>query len=658
MKIQLAYLPLAAMVLLASCKKEPEHQAVPERDDQVRLGVNLLADVPVKGIGPLDRWNPRQDVFVYGIAREGKKDASSPTNLDFAAPFFINNVRVDAVPLAGEDAEERHEVDVYRIAKEHYYYGEERRFEFFGYYVDDAVAPRDAEGYPVPVKTDDRIELPIVIDGSQDILAATTDKADDIAWSKKTNLLPTRLYSAYSARQGVIPNLVFNHQLSRFNIFVKRGDRYDATHDINLADSLTLTRIQVLSNTAATLVVANRETNDENCQTLGNGLDASTFTSEKWLYVRRGEDVHNLSIDDKIHPAQEWNDRSYVGTVMVLPGKSVYHFRLGLDQKGYTDYPRISPDGRELYDIETEFDVDFARLISKDQDPKYSNGDTSTSSGLDKVAVAGHQYDVNIVVYGLQEVRITVSLTPWQDGGSVLSDKDPNMGIEALNVIANDVNMYIGEEHITKVEPSLTIGDVPGVEYQYEIADKEIATVDRSGYVLGHSAGTTRLQITAFRYLTDTAGEWTLREDGTRILLGKGEKTISVTVNELPLVSPELRLKTSDGTVIPNGGTLEWNIADEKQGRVIELFEEHKGSGEISYTITRQSVQGIPGDVLTKTGNGVFYVVCDIPEGTTGNVPEAAAEITASVSESAEEGYAASGDYTIHVIITNYKVQP
>jgi len=69
-------------------------------------------------------------------------------------------------------------------------------------------------------------------------------------------------------------------------------------------------------------------------------------------------------------------------------------------------------------------------------------------------------------------------------------------------------------------------------------------------------------------------------------------------------------------------------------------------------------VQGIPGDVLTKTGNGVFYVVCDIPEGTTGNVPEAAAEITASVPESAEEGYAASGDYTIHVIITNYKVQP
>ena len=651
MDIKFTYLSLAALVLLSSCRKEPDAQDT-VRDDLVRLGVNLVTDTPVKGIGALDRWDSRQDVYVYGISRDGKKDNTSITDLNFADAFYIDNVRIDAVPSSGEDASKPHEIDIFRIGTEHYYYGEERRYEFFGYYVDDAVVNRAGNNAPVPVKTAERIELPIVIDGSQDILAATTDKAAD----NTKGLNSGRLYSAYSARKGVIPNLIFNHQLSRFNVYVKRGDRYDATHDINLADSLTITRIQVQSNSKATLVIANRVCNDASGQTLGNGLDAATFSSPEWLYVNRGVDVHNLSKADNIHPAQTWAENSFVGTVMVIPGLSVYHFRLGLDQKGYTDYPRYSADGRELYDIETEFDVDFARLLSMEQDPKYSDGDASTASGLDTEAVPGHQYDVNIVVYGLQDVRITVSLTPWQDGGSVLADRDPNMGIEALNILADDVNLYVGPEHVTPVNPSLTIGDVTGVVYEYETADEDIATVDLDGNVLGRSPGTTGLLIRAYRYKTDTEGEWILRADGSRILLGRGEKTISVTVSEAPLKSPELRLKKADGTVIPNGGTLSWNIAAD--GTTIQIFEEHLGSGELSYTISKQYVQGTPGDVMTKAGTGVFAITCEVPEGAPGYAPRATADITANVSEAKEDGYAASGDYTIHVIITNVEVQP
>ena len=650
MDVKFAYLSLAALLLLSACAKEKERAGEPAREDLVRLGVNL-ARVPVKGIGPLDHWDPRQDVFVYGIAREGKKDATSLTDLDFSTDFYIDNIRIDAVPLAGEDATQPHEVDVFRVAREHYYYGEERRYEFFGYCVDDAVVPRGGDGFPVPVRTEERVEIPVVIDGSQDLLAATTDKAADIG---AKNILPTRLYSAYSARQGVVPNLVFKHQLSRFNVYVKRGDRYDATHDINLADSLTLTRLQVLSDTRATMVIANRLSNDDAGMSLGNGLDRGSFSGEDWLYVKTGEDAHDMNIGDNIHPASDWNGRSYVGTIMVLPGRSVYHCRLGLHQKGYSDYPRYSADGRELYDVETEFDIDFARLLSMDQDPKYSGGDMSASSGLDNVAVAGHQYDVNIVVYGLQEVRITVSLTPWQDGGSVLSDKDPDMGVEALNIVAEDLDLYIGEEYVTPVNPSLTIGDVPGVVYEYEMEDTGIASVDRSGNVLGRSEGSTSLLITAFRYQTDTGGDWVLREDGSRILLGRGFKTITVNVSEAPPASPELRLMTEDGTVIPNGGNLEWNIA--QMGTTIVLVAEYRGSGEISYTISRQS-DGNYGDVLTTAGDGVFAIVCDVPAGSPGYVPEATADITANVSASPEDGYAASGDYIVHVIITNVEVQ-
>ena len=652
MKIKYEYLLPVVLALLFSCKRATVEQGAADDQEKLQIGVSLVADKPVKGLGPLDCWDARQDVYVYGIARDGKKENTNLTDLDFSNAFFIDNVRINAVPSSGEDASLPHEVDVIRKGTERYYYGEDRRYEFFGYYVDDAVLSRNDAGVPRPAVGSERIEIPIIIDGSQDILAATTDKAAD-----NTKMLPPgRLYSAYSARKGIIPNLVFQHQLSRFNIYVKRGDRFDATHDISLADSLTLTRIQVLSNTAATLVVANRVCNDENGQSLGNGLDVNTFSSEKWLSIKCGQDLHDLSPADNIHPAQAWTEHSFVGTVMVIPGKDIYHFRLGLDQKGYTDYPRYGIDGRELYDIETEFDVDFARLLSMDQDPKYSGQDLSTSSGLDKLAMAGHQYDVNIIVYGLQEVRVTVSMTPWKDGGNHLADKDPDMGVDALNVLADDMDVYIGADYVTAVNPSVSIGDVPGMEYVYDMADETIATVDSDGYVFGHNPGKTRLLITAYRYMTNTAEEWILREDGSRILIGKGVRTISVNVSEAPLKNPSLMMKLADGTVIPNDGTLKWNIATE--GKTIALTADYKGNGSVSYSISKQFVQDMAGDVLTKAGDGYFSIICDVPAGGPGFAPSARADITVSVLEDKENGYAASGDYIIHVIITNVEAQP
>ena len=41
---------------------------------------------------------------------------------------------------------------------------------------------------------------------------------------------------------------------------------------------------------------------------------------------------------------------------------------------------------------------------------------------------AGNQYTVKLAIYGLQEIGIDVSVSPWIDGGDVSIDPDEEMG--------------------------------------------------------------------------------------------------------------------------------------------------------------------------------------------------------------------------------------
>lgn len=653
------YICIAAVAVLASCRK-PE--TVPDGKtgdrDAISLGMKLPAAGVTRGLGPLDDWNQRQKVYVYGIARKTTKDPEgkdlvSVTDLEWP-DFYIDNVPVLSLPERSSHPGAKNEIEVLNEKADYaepYYYTPSGRFEFFGYSVDDAIVKRDTDNRPVPAITADRLELPIKIDGSQDILAAVTDKDSD----NTPGLLVDRIYSAYSARRGVVPNLIFQHQLSRFNIYVKSGDRYDATHDLHLADIDTLGRIEVSSKTEATLVIANRVTNDLAGFSIGNGLDAATFNTPEWIRVHVKPDpdspAHPLSLEDKIQPSRDWST-SFVGSVLVMPGESSYTFRLGMNQDGYTVEPDQATKDRysyredkKVYDIETEFVVDFERLLPKGQDPKYNTGASEMATELDKVAVAGHQYDVNVVVYGLQEVRVTVSLTEWEDGGSALADKDPDSGIQALSVLADDMDVYVGEDYVKKVNATLSSGETEGIEYRYEIEDETIATVDREGFVRGWTPGEVKLLIVAEKYTVD--------ESSARVLAAKGQKTITVKVLPAPLTDPELKFKKADGTLVASGSEFVWNI--KTGGMVLDLLPEWKGPGALKYTIPAQSQKlpdGTFGDVLTYSPDGhIVTVACDVPEGTPGSVPEATADIEAWVEAAGD--YGESARYVIHVIIIN-----
>ena len=640
MRKRFAYLSLLLLAAMVSCRKEGKVEITAETGTEaVRLGSSIMLNKVTKTLGPLDDWNSDQQIYVYGIARSGKNENSSPTVLNFNDDFFMDNVPISQVPVPGNHPEVPHEVTIFKPGStEPFYYKEDYRYEFFGYYVDNAVTPLTEDGRPNPHKTASRIELPITIDGGQDILAAVTDKDDDNSAMLNIN----RLYSGYTARKGVVPNLIFKHQLSRFNVYMKSGDRYDATHDENLAKLITLDKVLVNSNTDATLVIANKKTNDDSGISLGNGLDETTFGNPQWLNVIRGDDCHQLSTADGLHPAEYWTKDSFVGSVMVMPGKDKYPFQIVFVQDGFTEQETVI----------REFTLDFADLLPMDQDPKYVSDGSYTGTELDAVAQPGHQYDVNIVVYGLQKVVVTVSLTPWEKGGSLLTDSDPGSGLTALNIEMDDVHVY--RDSVLTLSPGIKdLADLTGVKFSYDIADADIASVDIFGNLKGVGVGTTLMLVEAFKYKLDANGEPQLDDDGSLILEGRGQKTVNVTVSECPTRNPKLRVYFNDN-LVPNGGTVTWNIV---HGLTIPVGETHEGPGTVTFKASEtRNFQGqLDSNVLIPCEGG-FIVVGDIPEGSAGDIPTATATITASINRADDPALGVvftEADYVVYLNIIN-----
>ena len=120
----------------------------------------------------------------------------------------------------------------------------------------------------------------------------------------------------------------------------------------------------------------------------------------------------------------------------------------------------------------------------------------------------GHQYDLNVVVYGLQEIKVTVSLQEWVDSGNFVVDQDEDQAI-AINIADLDVDN--GQDNYGKgtlANPlPMTVG---GADYQitattvpenqtlsYESSNTAVATVSGSGLIHAEAAGDAKIIITA-----------------------------------------------------------------------------------------------------------------------------------------------------------------
>lgn len=395
MKKLYVYVALAAMGVMAACSKndnvDPQGNGgntVIDDNSPVAVelgvsGVNLDVNVTPKSkaAGALDTWNS-QALYIYAFDR---------TEDDFTTVAFIDNVQGTAPAASTPDPQPGDTLGVITLTNpaypgEPFYYSGSTVYDFYGYYIDDAaVESAVSAGAVVPTETATSIYVPFRINGTQDLMVAKADPAVDVKGATET-VESTRAYSAYAARRGVQPTLRFRHLLSRFNFEIKPGAAS--------ADNVTVDSIALVSKVEGELVVVSANAEDLGLNNIVEGtLDTLCLPGIAAEGVKTETFNSGLSKEEQTPKA--------VGTnLLVIPGETSYNLLVWLSNDN-GDSP-IAPQVAQVTLLE--------------------------SATFD----AGKVYTVTIMIYGLEPVEVSASLTGWQDGGTVTIDPDqiPTTGQE------------------------------------------------------------------------------------------------------------------------------------------------------------------------------------------------------------------------------------
>lgn len=411
----------AATVLAVSCNKEknqpttdPTPNVVEEIDETtpqpMLFGTNVaVVKSPItKGLGAIDTWSTSQTLYIYGLKRTAQNadtydwDDIKIDNIGATAPDGIGNTGRDNINVydpantrykASADAddstaklptEDGYDANTMTVpVPGYFYYDEGAYYDFYGYYVDDATGYTNAAPpaliAPNPTVADSKIVLSnLTIDGTQDIMlaenASAGAKMEDIMWRADQSKAVTiaDLYSAKSARRDVVPNLHFEHQLSRFVFNVVKADNTVVSE----VEDLTIE-----SHNKATLTIAGE----------GRGI---AFTSDAPVDLKgKKNDAFTFGVKPDANASVPAS--ALYADIMVEPGKNKYPFSVYISQPG-TKYTSTDP-------YEVELEVDFGLT------------DPANAQSAPILAQAGKKYVVNVVVYGLEKILITVSLAEWDE---------------------------------------------------------------------------------------------------------------------------------------------------------------------------------------------------------------------------------------------------
>lgn len=421
------FFALAAAGMLTACSNDDTLGGNGEQnvsEQQIRLGV-ASSKVQTRGTGTVggmtdddNKW-AGQTLWVY-MLQKGSMDlalykapaaggVATPdvevfNNKEFKAPTTADNTKSGLATTADGT-----------IA----YYPVSGNYDFWGYRVDDAavggtptVKIVDDNGDEVTADHMDQATKRVVdikIDGSQDIMAGkAAPSADEVT---KLGGYADNFYSAYAARKGVQPNITFEHLLTRFTFEVRAGSKATAglPADGN-TDAVKVTGVSVGSKTTGTLTVAYTGATKKAAELLTFTGDASPL-----ILKQRDEAVadNNAPLVALKPVTLTWtDDAATIGDVLKV-GEAL------LVAPGETEYPLT---------------------IALSQDVLQKVGETKVTMPLEQKATIkmdgtktfepGKSYKVTITVYGLEDIRVTATLVPWADGGSIDidDDRDPNNG--------------------------------------------------------------------------------------------------------------------------------------------------------------------------------------------------------------------------------------
>ena len=421
------FFALAAAGMLTACSNDDTLGGNGEQnvsEQQIRLGV-ASAKVQTRGTGTVGGMTDTENVWagqtlwVY-MLQKGSMDlalykapaaggVATPdvevfNNKEFKAPTTADNTKSGLATTADGT-----------IA----YYPVSGNYDFWGYRVDDAavggtptVKIVDDNGDEVTADHMDQATKRVVdikIDGSQDIMAGKAAPSTDEVTALGN--YADYFYSAYAARKGVQPNITFNHLLTRFTFEVRAGSKATAGLPAGgNTDAVKVTGVSVGSKTTGILTVAYTGATKKAAELLTFTGDASPL-----ILKQRDEAVadNNAPLVALKPVTLTWtDDAATIGDVLKL-GEAL------LVAPGETEYPLT---------------------IALSQDVLQKVGENKVTMPLEQKATIkmdgvkafepGKSYKVTITVYGLEDIRVTATLVPWADGGSIDidDDRDPNNG--------------------------------------------------------------------------------------------------------------------------------------------------------------------------------------------------------------------------------------
>lgn len=391
-------LAMCATAMMASCAKDKTialDNGANDTPEEIILGAGqyLSAEVeqgqPMKaasrGIGSVgdlateNNWNG-ETVYVYGIVSTLTGDAQFAINGEAAtAPAGTKGATVTST-LTWSNTDPNTDT--------HFYYDGNNLYDFYGCHVDDAA---EATAMKIPTGTNlatNGFSVPVTIDGTQDLMVAMPNKESDrTAGGVDPEVTTTdNLYSAWSSRRGVKPNLVFQHVLTRLTFKAKCGDASAPAHPVKI------TSIQVtgaISDGTLTVIPVGG----------GNqGFAPGTTTAAFALMA----------------PASAPGKSKELET---FPGKEITNTGDAFDQIGVP--MMLVPGKTYTIVINTEQNMDGTGNIEKNEKGTITK-EVTFAGGF----VAGKNYNINITVYGLQEIAVDATLTAWGEGGDIDIDPD------------------------------------------------------------------------------------------------------------------------------------------------------------------------------------------------------------------------------------------
>ena len=428
---------VASLGLLASCSSDDDLSTGGNGKDglqQIKIGMGVQANVATRGTGTVgavgaenNKW-AGQAVNVYMLNKGTLEVAKFGED-----PIYDNTVLTTP---DGNDSGIATEF-VNDVPQYKYYPTTKTAFDFWGYRLDDAndtiatnqdgsaTAAAIENNKFVPYISGDSLLIGFKIDGTQDIMAGKAVPTEDeiIKCGGKDNI-----YSAFAARRDVQPNIKFEHLLSRLNFQVLDGKKTETTDEDKAVKPVKVTGITVKSKATGKLVIAYQG----EATTFANVSDQLIVDKDadsekdaallKELKVMQ-RDGSNLNADlVALQPVTpKWNNGTAMATqvgeaLLAIPAKK-YEITINLEQEVQVTGDKNSPTPGDYQIKKYTYTADLKNTVNPE-------------NGFEP----GYSYNVTITVYGLSEIVITTTLTPWKDGGNIeMNPEDETFGATTTN---------------------------------------------------------------------------------------------------------------------------------------------------------------------------------------------------------------------------------